>query len=87
MGSAKAGVGEGMEGVGRLIVLSQCVGRRRCGAWDGRGVAWAGGRGGAGVRGRLGMGIEVTGMVKLGERRANISVGGGMEGMGLLVPS
>ena len=64
MGSAKTGVGEGGEGVGRLNVLSRCVGRRRCGAWAGRGVARAGGRGGVGVRGRIGMGAEVMGRVK-----------------------
>ena len=50
--------------MGRLLVPSQGVGRRRCEVRVGRGVARAGGRGGVGVRGRVGMGAEMMGMVK-----------------------
>ena len=64
MGGANTSVGGGMEGMGRLLVPSQGVGRRRCEVRVGRGVARAGGRGGVGVRGRIGMGAEVMGRVK-----------------------
>ena len=64
MGYFNISVGEGGAGMGRLLVSSRCVEQGRCGVRVGRGVAWAGGRGGVGVRGRVGMGAEMMGMIK-----------------------